>query len=127
MPTELKMDMHSSWFKVGLRLYERMVFTPRFCGSDVSYTPCRFDLRYAYLHQCGIAKTAGSVGERIADAEISALAAFLVVDTKDHEALVGNRVDKVLALYDDRVGSSDSRRERAESGEVACELDGGQL
>jgi hypothetical protein len=37
MPTELKIDMHSSWFRVGLRLYERMVLTPMFCGFDVSY------------------------------------------------------------------------------------------
>ena len=81
-----------------------------------------FDLQHTYLHQRGIAKTAGGVGERVANAEIGALAAFLVVDTEDHEALVGDRVNEVLALDNNRVGSCDRCRERAESGEVACEL-----
>jgi len=100
-----------------------MVLTPMFCAFDISYAPCAFGLRYTYLHQCGITKTTSGVGERVADAEVSALATFLVVDTKDHEALVGDGVDKVLALYNNRVGGSNSRRERAESCEVACELD----
>ena len=80
------------------------------------------DLQQTYLHQRGIAKTAGGVGKRVANAEISALAAFLVVDTKDHEALVGDRVNEVLALDNNGVGGSDRRGERAESGEVAGEL-----
>ena len=80
------------------------------------------DLRHTYLHQGGIAKTAGGVGQRVANAEISALTAFLVVDTEDHEALVGDGVNEVLALDNNRVGSSDGRRECAESGEVAGEL-----
>ena len=79
-------------------------------------------LQYTYLHQCGIAKTAGGVGKRVANAEISALAAFLVVDTEDHEALVGDRVNEVLTLDNNRVGGSEGRGERAESGEVAGEL-----
>ena len=116
------MDMHSSWFRVGLRLYERMVLTPMFCGFGVSYALFLWDLQHTYLHQCGIAKTAGGVGERVANAEISALAAFLVVDAEDHEALVGDRVNEVLTLDNNWVGSSDRRRERAERGEVAGEL-----
>jgi len=80
------------------------------------------NLRCTYLHQRSIAKTASGVGKRIANAEVGALAAFLVVDTEDHETLVGDRVNEVLALNNNRVGGSDSRRERAESGEVAGEL-----
>jgi len=83
---------------------------------------CLLSLRYTYLHQRGIAETAGAVGKRVADAEISTLTTFLVIDTKDHKALVGDGVNEVLALHDNRVGGGDSGRERAESGEVSCEL-----
>lgn len=61
------------------------------------------DSQHTYLHQCGIAKTAGGVCKRIANRKISALATFLVVDTEDHEALVGDSVNEVLALDNNRV------------------------
>lgn len=103
------------------------MLTPMFCGSAVSYAPVQLDLRYTYLHEGSIAEADGGVCERVRLAEISASTALLVVDTKDHEALVGHRVNEVLALDDNRVGGGDRRRERAESGEVACELGNSQL
>lgn len=80
-----------------------------------------------HLHQSGVAKAASRIGERISDTEVGALTSFLVVDTKDHEALIGDRVNEVLAFYDNGVGSGDRGGERAESGEVACELYNGQI
>lgn len=75
------------------------------------------------LHEGSVAKAFCGVAERVGLVEVCALAERLVVDAQDHEALVGDGVDEVLALCDDRVGSRDRCRERAEGDEGVGELD----
>ena len=70
---------------------------------SVSFALRLINLENAYLHQCGVTKAASSVGKRVSDAEIGTLASFLVIDTKEHKALVGHRINEVLALDDDWV------------------------
>jgi len=79
-------------------------------------------MRYAYLHQSSVASATRSIGERIGLAEVGAGASLLVINTKDHEAFVGHRVNEVLALDNDRVGRGDCSRKSAESSNVVGKL-----
>ena len=78
---------------------------------------------WSYLHQSSIEDATSGVGERIGLAEVGAGTTLLVINTKDHEAFVGHRVNKVLAFDDDRVGRGDRSGESAESSDVVGELE----
>jgi hypothetical protein len=115
------MDMHSSWLRVGLRLYDRMVFLGR-VSSRIMLDDGEFTYNSDVLHQRSIANAASSIGERIGLAEVGACASLLVINTKDHEAFVGHGINEVLAFDNDWVGSGDGSGESAESGDVVGEL-----
>lgn len=77
------------------------------------------------LHDHRVAETHVGVSERILTGGwlVSGLTSRLVVDTHDHQPLVRDRVDKVLAADLDRVdGVGDAREQGGEEDERANEL-----
>lgn len=79
--------------------------------------PCSsVDHRRAYtklLHKRSISQTDCAVAQRILSVRVSVgtLPTRLVVDTKDHEAVIGDCVNEVLTTHLDRVDGEGGRGE----------------